>query len=139
MRHRRHRSNLNRTTAHRAALMRNLACALLEHGLIKTTEPKGKQLRRFVDGVITIAKDGLAANDEYVLADGEGRLFAFNDRATELWVIDVKRNKRAHVEAAWFEGLRATRLEKDGTFLLLRATDSDEQLVRVDASALLRN
>lgn len=63
MRHRRHRSHLNRTQAHRKALMRNLACALLEHGIIHTTEPKAKQLRRFVEGLITIAKDGLAAND----------------------------------------------------------------------------
>src|SRR5262249_466155 len=71
---------------------------------------------------------GFAPNDEYVLADDRGRLFAFNDSATQLWIIDVKRNRRAHIEAAWFEGLRATRIEKDGTFLLLRATDSDEQL-----------
>lgn len=63
MRHRRHRSHLNRTQAHRKALMRNLACALLEHGIIHTTEAKAKQLRRFVEGIITIAKDGLAAND----------------------------------------------------------------------------
>ena len=63
MRHRRHSTRLNRTTEHRLALMRNLAVALIEHECIKTTEPKAKQLRQFVERVITIAKDGLAAND----------------------------------------------------------------------------
>jgi large subunit ribosomal protein L17 len=63
MRHRRHRSRLNRTTEHRTALMRNLARALLEHEIIKTTEPKAKQLRQFVERLVTIAKDGIRAAD----------------------------------------------------------------------------
>ncbi len=78
MRHRRHRSHLNRTMAHRKALMRNLTCALLEHGIIHTTEPKAKQLRRFVEGLITIAKDGLAANDNAGIGLAKRRLaFAY--------------------------------------------------------------
>ncbi len=64
MRHRRHRSKLNRTVEHRSALMRNLAIALFDNGVIRTTEPKAKQLRQFVERLITIAKDGLAANDD---------------------------------------------------------------------------
>lgn len=64
MRHRRHRSRLNRTTEHRTALMRNLAAALIEHEVIKTTEPKAKQLRQYVERVITISRDGHAANDD---------------------------------------------------------------------------
>jgi large subunit ribosomal protein L17 len=63
MRHRRHRTRLNRTTEHRTALMRNLAAALIQHEMIRTTEVKAKQLRQFVERVITIAKDGVAAND----------------------------------------------------------------------------
>lgn len=63
MRHRRHRSKLNRTTEHRAALMRNLAIALIEHGCIHTTAPKAKQTRQFVERVITIAREGLAASE----------------------------------------------------------------------------
>src|SRR5690606_41991675 len=64
MRHRRHSSRLNRTTEHRTALMRNLACAIIEHGQIKTTVPKAKNVRQYVERIITIAKDGLAANDD---------------------------------------------------------------------------
>lgn len=61
MRHNRHRSRLNRTTEHRTALMRNLAAALIQNGVIRTTEPKAKQLRQFAERVITIARDGLTA------------------------------------------------------------------------------
>lgn len=64
MRHRRHSSRLNRTTEHRTALMRNLACAIIEHGMIKTTVPKAKNVRQYLERIITIAKDGLAANDD---------------------------------------------------------------------------
>lgn len=74
MRHRRHSSKLNRTVEHRAALMRNLAIALIEHGMIKTTEPKAKQLRQFVERVITIAKDGIAANDDAGIGLAKRRL-----------------------------------------------------------------
>ena len=63
MRHRRHRTRLNRTTEHRTALMRNLAISLIQHEVIRTTEPKAKQLRQFIERIITIAKDGLAAGD----------------------------------------------------------------------------
>lgn len=63
MRHRRHRSKLNRTVEHRTALMRNLANALISNGVIKTTEPKAKQLRQYVERIITIARDGLVADD----------------------------------------------------------------------------
>ena len=44
--------------------MRNLACAIIEHGIIKTTVPKAKNVRQYVERIITIAKDGLAANDD---------------------------------------------------------------------------
>lgn len=43
--------------------MRNLAVALIEHDIIKTTEAKAKNLRQFIERLITIAKEGLAAND----------------------------------------------------------------------------
>lgn len=74
MRHRRHKSRLNRTTEHRTALMRNLAIALIEHEMIRTTEVKAKQLRQFVERIITIAKDGLTANDDAGITLAKRRL-----------------------------------------------------------------
>jgi large subunit ribosomal protein L17 len=53
---------LNRNTAHRKALMRNLSIALLEKEIIKTTLPKAKELRPFVEKLITIAKKNSIEN-----------------------------------------------------------------------------
>lgn len=47
---------LGRTSAHRKALMRNLAVALIEHGRIRTTLHKAKELRRFADNLVTLGK-----------------------------------------------------------------------------------
>ncbi len=74
MRHRRHSSRLNRTTEHRTALMRNLAIALIEHGQIKTTVPKAKNVRQYFERIITIAKAGLAANDDAGIGLAKRRL-----------------------------------------------------------------
>ncbi len=74
MRHRRHKSRLNRTTEHRTALMRNLACAIIEHGMIKTTLPKARNVRQYVERIITIARDGLAANDDAGVGHAKRRL-----------------------------------------------------------------
>ena len=58
MRHLKQGRKLGRTTAHRKALLRNLATALLEHERIITTEPKAKELRRVADRLVTLGKRG---------------------------------------------------------------------------------
>jgi large subunit ribosomal protein L17 len=58
MRHLKQGRKLGRTTAHRKALLRNLATALLEHERIITTEPKAKELRRVTDKLVTLGKRG---------------------------------------------------------------------------------
>src|SRR6187402_2588024 len=63
MRHRNAHRKLGRDTAHRTALLRNQAEALLRHERIETTVPKAKELRPFVERLITIAKRGVRAND----------------------------------------------------------------------------
>ena len=63
MRHRVAHRKLGRTSEHRKALLRNQAEALLRHERIKTTVPKAKELRPFVERLITIAKRGLASGD----------------------------------------------------------------------------
>jgi large subunit ribosomal protein L17 len=62
MRHLKSGRHLNRDANARKALMRNLCTSLLEHGRITTTEAKAKELRRWVERLITEAKaDDLAA------------------------------------------------------------------------------
>jgi large subunit ribosomal protein L17 len=55
---------LGRVTEHRIALLRNQATALLRHERIETTLPKAKELRPFVERIITVAKRGVAAGGE---------------------------------------------------------------------------
>ena len=59
---------LSRTTAHRKALMRNLAIAFLQHEFIKTTLPKAKEIRPFVERIITLTKKDTLANRRLVLS-----------------------------------------------------------------------
>ena len=63
MRHRNAHRKLGRVSEHRTALLRNQAEALLAHEKIETTVPKAKELRPFVERLITIAKRGVAAGD----------------------------------------------------------------------------
>jgi len=53
---------LSRNTAHRKALLRNLSLAFLKHELIKTTLPKAKEIKSFVEKVITLSKIDSLAN-----------------------------------------------------------------------------
>ncbi len=62
MRHGNGLRKLNRTSAHRAAMLRNMANSLIEHEAIKTTVPKAKELRRVVEPLITLAKVDSVAN-----------------------------------------------------------------------------
>jgi large subunit ribosomal protein L17 len=58
MRHRVAGVKLGRTAAHRRALFRNLVTALLEHEVVRTTDAKAKELRRWGDRMITLGKRG---------------------------------------------------------------------------------
>ena len=63
MRHRVAHRKLGRVTEHRIAMLRNQATALLRHEHLTTTVPRAKELRPFVERLITIAKRGLANGD----------------------------------------------------------------------------
>ena len=76
MRHRVGHRKLGRVTEHRIAMLRNQAEALIRHEHIETTVPKAKELRPFVERIITIAKRGIAG--------GEGNGRALHARRTVL-------------------------------------------------------
>ena len=63
MRHRVAHRKLGRVTEHRIAMLRNQATALLRHEHLTTTVPKAKELRPFVERIITVAKRGLAGGE----------------------------------------------------------------------------
>lgn len=64
MRHRVSHRKLGRVTEHRISMLRNQAQALLRHERIETTVPRAKELRPFVERIITIAKRGVAGGSE---------------------------------------------------------------------------
>lgn len=62
MRHNNAFRKLNRTSSHRAAMFRNMTNSLLRYEVIQTTLPKAKELRRFVEPMITLSKTATLAN-----------------------------------------------------------------------------
>jgi large subunit ribosomal protein L17 len=68
MRHGNGLRKLNRTSAHRQAMLRNMTNSLIAHEAIKTTVPKAKELRRVVEPMITLAKIDSVANRRLAFA-----------------------------------------------------------------------
>ena len=62
MRHRLGLRKLNRTSAHRQSMLRNMTNSLLRHEVIKTTLPKAKELRRVAEPIITLGKKPSVSN-----------------------------------------------------------------------------
>ena len=62
MRHRKSGRHLNRDSAHRKAMFKNMAVSLIEHEMVRTTVPKAKELRRVAEPLITLAKNDTVAN-----------------------------------------------------------------------------
>ncbi len=58
MRHRNAGIKIGRTSSHREAMFRNMVTSLLKHDRIRTTDVKAKELRRWADKIITLAKQG---------------------------------------------------------------------------------
>lgn len=81
MRHRLSGRQLGRNASHRKAMFRNMVTSLVEHELIKTTLPKAKELRRFAEPLITLAKVDSVANRRLAFArlnskEAVGKLFS---------------------------------------------------------------
>jgi large subunit ribosomal protein L17 len=68
MRHGNGLRKLNRTSAHRQAMLRNMMNSLIAHEAIKTTVPKAKELRRVVEPMITLARNDSVANRRLAFA-----------------------------------------------------------------------
>jgi large subunit ribosomal protein L17 len=81
MRHKLSGRQLGRNASHRKAMFRNMVISLVEHELIKTTLPKAKELRRFAEPLITLAKVDSVANRRLAFArlnnkEAVGKLFS---------------------------------------------------------------
>jgi large subunit ribosomal protein L17 len=116
MRHRKAGYKLGRTTAHREAMLRNMAASLFEHGQITTTIPKAKALQPFVEKIVTKAKKGDVHNRRLVAAmlGGDRRAFAWshipkNASEDERQAIDDRRERAQ----AFFDIPEAAEVERN--------------------------
>ncbi|KTC99046.1 50S ribosomal protein L17 [Legionella geestiana] len=66
MRHRNSGRSFSRTSSHRKAMFSNMCCSLVEHEIIKTTLAKAKELRRYVEPLITVSKVDTVAHRRHV-------------------------------------------------------------------------
>jgi|TARA_B100000902_G_C27102239_1_gene809379 large subunit ribosomal protein L17 len=62
MRHGKNHRKLNRTSSHRKAMFKNMATSLLKHEIIRTTLPKAKELRKYAEPLITLARESSVHN-----------------------------------------------------------------------------
>lgn len=86
MRHRMRGRQLSVDSEHRLAIRRNLAQSLLEHGRIKTTLPKAKEVQGFVEKIITQARKGVNAT-----GDDAGKLVKLNARRKVIQLMNDRR------------------------------------------------
>ncbi|MCB1827216.1 MAG: 50S ribosomal protein L17 [Coxiellaceae bacterium] len=68
MHHRKSGKQLNRNSSHRKAMFRNMSASMLKHEMIKTTVVKAKELRRYLEPLITLAKEDSVANRRLAFA-----------------------------------------------------------------------
>ena len=68
MRHNKKLNHLSRTASHRKSMMANMACSLFKHKRITTTVPKAKALRKYVEPLITKAKNDTTNNRRVVFS-----------------------------------------------------------------------
>ena len=117
MRHRVGHRKLQRTSSHRAALFRNMAAALIKHEQITTTTAKAKELRPYVEKLVTLAKKGGLSNRRLAQA----RLM---DDAQLAKLFDVIAPRYAERNGGY------TRVIKAGIRMSRRGADRDHRIRR---------
>lgn len=88
MKHRIKQRKLNRTSSHRKAMLANMAASLVKHEQIVTTLPKAKELRPYVEKLITLGKQA-AANPEKAVAKRRQAISKMRDEAQVKKIFDV--------------------------------------------------
>ena len=119
MRHRVAGRKLQRTTAHRNALFRNMAAALIKHEQITTTLAKAKELRPYVEKLVTLAKRGGLSNRRLAM----GRL---GDETQLKKLFDVLAERYAGREGGYTRIVKAGYRESDAApIAIIELVDRD--------------
>ena len=133
MRHRMSGRKLNRTSAHRKAMFKNMAAALIKHEQIKTTLPKAKELRPFVEKLITLGKRGSL----------HARRQAFNvlrDRALTAKLFDVLAPRYAERQGGYCRVLKADHRYGDAApMAVIELVERDADAKGLDSGPVLED
>ena len=108
MRHKKLSRRFSRTSSHRQAMMRNLAISIIEHEIIKTTVEKGKELRRFLEPLITKSKSDNLHSRRIVLSKLDSKAAVkkmFNDLGPRF--ADINGGYLRIIKAGFREGDKA--------------------------------
>lgn len=122
---------LGRKTGHRNALLRNLAAALIKHEQIKTTLPKAKELRPYVEKLITLAKRGGLSNRRLAMS-------RLGDEAQLKKLFDVLAERYGDREGGYTRVLRAGVRAGDAVQMaIIELVDRDEDARGQDSGPVL--
>lgn len=131
MRHKLGQRKLGRTSSHRIALLRNLAAALIKHEQITTTTPKAKELRPYVEKLITLAKHGGLSNRRLAHA----RLL---DEAQEKKLFEVLAARYADREGGYTRIIKAGYRASDAApIAVIELVDRDTSAKGLDSGPVL--
>lgn len=106
MKHRIKQRKLNRTSSHRKALLANMAASLVKHEQIVTTLPKAKELRPYLEKLITFGKQGLA-NPDKALAKRRQIIAKMRDKTQAAKICDVLAERYADRPGGYIRIMKA--------------------------------
>ena len=122
---------LQRKSGHRAALLRNMAAALIKHEQILTTTPKAKELRPYVEKLITLAKHGGLSNRRLA----HSRLL---DEAQEKKLFEVLAERYADREGGYTRVIKAgIRASDAAPMAVIELVDRDEDAKGQDSGPVM--
>lgn len=127
MRHGNANRKLGRTTSHRLAMFRNMAASLIKHEQIKTTLPKAREIRPYVEKLITLAKHGGLSNRR--LADAR-----LKDDVQLIKLFDVLAERYATREGGYIRIVKAGIRKSDATLMaIVEFVDRDTSAKGLDS------
>lgn len=126
MKHRIKQRKLNRTTSHRKAMLANMAAALIKHEQIKTTVPKAKELKPYVEKLITLGKQA-AADPKKALAKRRQAISIMRDKEQVKKIFDILAERYAERPGGYTRVLKAGfRYGDSAPVAIIELVDRDE-------------
>lgn len=127
MKHRIKQRKLNRTSPHRLAMLANMSAALIKHEQIVTTLPKAKELRPFIEKIITLGKKGK-------IADRRLAMSRVRDEAQVRKVFDVLADRYADRPGGYVRIMKAGfRYGDNAPMAVIELVDRDESAKGLDS------